>query len=297
MAVCHNARRCPRVNDLSLNFGFLFQPAGFDIGDALIAYQSTDSYALAFAVGLVNTLVMALLSGAGALLLGVLVGVGLVVSNRVSESALKVFVELMRNLPKLLLLLAIYVVMVNSLPVVREALNPLPGVYLSNRGLAFPGFDFSLGEFSVPEIGLFGFQGGWELQTQFVALWLTLVLYHGAQIGEIVRGGLQALPKGQWEAAEALGLPMAQRLRRVVLPQVIRQIMPSLTSQFVNLLKNTSIGLAVGFSDLMAVASTTINQAFKPVEVMLVIMLVYLLIGLLLSSVLNALSARQRPWH
>ena len=107
------------MNDLSLNFGFLFQPAGFDIGDALIAYQSTDSYALAFAVGLVNTLVMALLSGAGALLLGVLVGVGLVVSNRVSESALKVFVELMRNLPKLLLLLAIYVVMVNSLPVVR----------------------------------------------------------------------------------------------------------------------------------------------------------------------------------
>jgi general L-amino acid transport system permease protein len=126
---------------------------------------------------------------------------------------------------------------------------------------------------------------------------LTLVLYHGAQIGEIVRGGLQALPKGQWEAAEALGLPMVQRLRRVVLPQVIRQIMPSLTSQFVNLLKNTSIGLAVGFSDLMAVASTTINQAFKPVEVMLVIMLVYLLIGLLLSSALNALSARQRPWH
>ena len=90
---------------------------------------------------------------------------------------------------------------------------------------------------------------------------------------------------------------MAQRLRRVVLPQVIRQIMPSLTSQFVNLLKNTSIGLAVGFSDLMAVASTTINQAFKPVEVMLVIMLVYLLIGLLLSSGLNALSSRQRPWH
>ena len=277
------------MSGLTLNFGFLFQPAGFDIGDALMAYQATDTYLQAFAVGLLNTLVMCLMAGAGALLLGIVVGVGLVVSNRVSQAALQAFVELMRNLPKLLLLLAIYVLMVNNLPVVGEALNPLPGVYLSNRGLAFPGFDFAAGEFSVPEIGRFSFQGGWELQTQFVALWLTLVLYHGAQIAEIVRGGLQALPKGQSEASQALGLSTFQRMRLVVLPQVVGQIMPSLISQFINLLKNTSIGLAVGFTDLMAVASTTINQAFKPVEVMLFIMVVYLVIGLGLSAALNAL--------
>jgi general L-amino acid transport system permease protein len=277
------------VSGLTLNFGFLFQPAGFDIGDALMAYQATDTYLQAFAVGLLNTLVMCLMAGAGALLLGIVVGVGLVVSNRVSQAALQAFVELMRNLPKLLLLLAIYVLMVNNLPVVGEALNPLPGVYLSNRGLAFPGFDFAAGAFSVPEISRFGFQGGWELQTQFVSLWLTLVLYHGAQIAEIVRGGLQALPRGQSEASQALGLSTFQRMRLVVLPQVVGQIMPSLISQFINLLKNTSIGLAVGFTDLMAVASTTINQAFKPVEVMLFIMVVYLVIGLGLSAALNAL--------
>ena len=279
------------MSGLTLNFGFLFQPAGFDIGDALMAYQATDTYLQAFAVGLLNTLVMCLMAGAGALLLGIVVGVGLVVSNRVSQAALQAFVELMRNLPKLLLLLAIYVLMVNNLPVVGEALNPLPGVYLSNRGLALPGFDFATGEFSVPEIGRFSFQGGWELQTQFVALWLTLVLYHGAQIAEIVRGGLQALPKGQSEASQALGLSTFQRMRLVVLPQVVGQIMPSLISQFINLLKNTSIGLAVGFTDLMAVASTTINQAFKPVEVMLFIMVVYLVIGLGLSAALNAVNA------
>jgi general L-amino acid transport system permease protein len=282
------------VKELSLNFSFFLQPAGFDIGDALIAYQANDSYLRAFGVGLINTLVMAFSAGLGAMLLGVVVGVGLVVSNRVSKGALRVFVELMRNLPKLLLLLAIYIVMVNTLPTVREALNPLPGVYLSNSGLAFPGFDFSTGQFSVPQIDRFGFQGGWEMQTQFVALWLTLAIYHGAQIGEVVRGGLEAVPKGQWEAATALGLSLRQRLRLVILPQVMQQIIPSLISQFINLLKNTSIGLAVGFTDLMSVASTTINQAFKPVEVMLIIMVVYLALGVLLAGGLNALNLHLR---
>ena len=277
-----------------MNFAFLLQPAGFDIGDALIAFQASDSYLRAFVVGLINTLLMAITSGVSALLLGVVVGVGLVVSNRTSKSALNVFVELMRNLPKLLLLLAIYIVMVNSLPTVGNAIHPLPGVYLSNRGLAIPGFDFSSGEFSIPEVDRFSFQGGWEVQMQFIALWLTLTIYHGAQIGEIVRGGLQAIPKGQWEAAIALGLSLRQRLRLVILPQVMQQIIPSLISQFINLLKNTSIGLAVGFTDLMAVASTTINQAFKPVEVMVLIMFTYLVIGVLLASAFNALTVRVR---
>jgi general L-amino acid transport system permease protein len=282
------------LKELSLNFAFLLQPAGFDIGDALIAFQASDSYLRAFVVGLINTLLMAMTSGISALLLGVVVGVGLVVSNRTSKSALNVFVELMRNLPKLLLLLAIYIVMVNTLPTVGDAIHPLPGVYLSNRGLAIPGFDFSSGDFSIPEVDRFSFQGGWEVQMQFVALWLTLTIYHGAQIGEIVRGGLQAIPKGQWEAAIALGLSLKQRLRLVILPQVMQQIIPSLISQFINLLKNTSIGLAVGFTDLMAVASTTINQAFKPVEVMMLIMITYLVIGVLLASVFNALTVRLR---
>lgn len=277
-----------------MNFTFLLQPAGFDIGDALIAFQASDSYLRAFVVGLINTLVMALTAGVSALLLGVMVGVGLVVSNATSRRALIVFVELMRNLPKLLLLLAIYIVMVNTLPTFADALNPLPGVYLSNRGLALPGFDFSTLQFSIPTVERFSFEGGWEVDMQFVALWLTLTIYHGAQIGEIIRGGLLAIPKGQWEAAIALGLPLKQRLRLVILPQVMQQVIPSLISQFINLLKNTSIGLAVGFTDLMAVASTTINQAFKPVEVMVLIMFTYLAIGVLLSTIFNLLTVRVR---
>ena len=282
------------MKELSLNFSFLLQPAGFDIGDALIAFQASDSYLRAFLVGLINTLVMSFTAGLSAMLLGVVVGVGLVVSNRTSKLALSAFVELMRNLPKLLLLLAIYIVMVNTLPAIGAAYHPLPGVYLSNRGLAIPGFDFSAGEFSFPEVERFSFQGGWELPMQFVALWLTLTIYHGAQIGEIVRGGLQAIPKGQWEAAIALGLSLKQRLRLVILPQVMQRIIPSLISQFINLLKNTSIGLAVGFTDLMAVASTTVNQTFKPVEVMLLIMLTYLALGVVLAGTFNRLTVRIR---
>lgn len=282
------------MKELSLNFAFLLQPAGFDIGDALIAFEAGNSYLLAFVVGLLNTLLMSLTAGLGAMLLGVVVGVGMVVSNRTSKGALNFFVELMRNLPKLLLLLAIYIVMVNALPPMEEAWHPLPGVYLSNRGLAVPGFDFSTGTLSIPEVDRFSFQGGWELQMQFVALWLTLTIYHGAQIGEIVRGGLQAIPQGQWEAAIALGLSLRQRLRLVILPQVMQQIIPSLISQFINLLKNTSIGLAVGFTDLMAVASTTINQAFKPVEVMVLIMCTYLAIGFALAAAFNAMTRRLR---
>ena len=276
------------------DFGFLLRPAGFDIGDALIAFEAGDTYLRAFGVGLINTLVMAAVAGISALLLGIGVGTGLVVGNAVSRGALRGFVELMRNLPKLLVLLALYIAMVNALPEVGEALNPLPGVFLSNRGLAFPGYDFAAHAFSVPEPGRFGLQGGWELPMQFVALWVALAVYHGAQIGEIVRGGLQSIPRGQWDAAAALGLPLVLRLQLVILPQVLRQIVPSLISQFVNLLKNTSIGLAVGFTDLMAVASTTINQAFKPVEVMTLIMVVYLAIGRVLAWGLNALNTRAR---
>jgi general L-amino acid transport system permease protein len=282
------------LKDLPLNFAFLFQPAGFDIGDALIAFQASDTYLRAFVVGLINTLAMSFSAGVGAMLLGTLVGVGLVVSNRTSKGALMVFVELMRNLPKLLWLLIIYIVMVNTLPAVEQAWNPLTGVYLSNQGLVLPGFDLESGGLLLAQVGRFGIDGGWEIPMQFVALWLTLTVYHGAQVGEIVRGGLQSIPKGQWEAAIALGLPLQLRLRMVILPQVMRRIIPSLISQFINLLKNTSIGLAVGFTDLMSVASTTINQAFKPLEVMVIIMCTYLSIGILLASLFNGLSNRLR---
>lgn len=279
---------------LLIDFGFFFKPAGFDISHAPIAFAATDSFARAFAVGLLNTLIMAGFAGLGALALGIFIGIGSHVGNRIGRAALDAFIGLMRNLPKLLILLAVYVIFIDSLPRPREPWTILPGVYLSNRGLNLPGFDFATLSLELPTVGRFGITGGMLIPTQFAALWFTLAIYHGAQIGEIVRGGLQAIPAGQWEASRALGLGSRRMLQHVILPQVARQIIPSLISQLINLLKNTSIGLAVGFADLMAVASTTINQAFKPVEVMTVIAVLYLGIGLLLATGLNILNARLR---
>ena len=282
------------MSALATDFGFFFQSAGFDISHAPLAFASTDTYALAFAVGLINTLMMAALAGAGALLVGVFVGVGSTVGNGVSRAGLAGFVGLMRNLPKLLVLLAVYVALLQNLPSPKAPWGWAETVFLSNRGLNFPVYDWALGAWDVPNMSRFGVSGGMLIPMQFLALWFTLVIYHGAQVGEIVRGGLQSIPKGQWEAACALGLGTAVTIRRVILPQVFRQIMPSLISQTINLFKNTSIGLAVGFVDLMSVASTTINQAFKPIEVMVVVMLLYLFIGLLLSTGLNLLNHRLR---
>ena len=282
------------MSALATDFGFFFQSAGFDISHAPLAFASTDTYALAFAVGLINTLMMAALAGAGALLVGVFVGVGSTVGNGVSRAGLAGFVGLMRNLPKLLVLLAVYVALLQNLPSPKAPWGWAETVFLSNRGLNFPVYDWALGAWDVPNMSRFGLSGGMLIPMQFLALWFTLVIYHGAQVGEIVRGGLQSIPKGQWEAALALGLGTAVTIHRVILPQVFRQIMPSLISQTINLFKNTSIGLAVGFVDLMSVASTTINQAFKPIEVMVVVMLLYLFIGLLLSTGLNLLNHRLR---
>lgn len=278
----------------ALDFGFFFQPAGFDISHAPFAFTATDSFARAFAVGLTNTIIMSIVAGLGALLLGVLIGVGTVIGNAFGRFALNGFIGLMRNLPKLLILLAIYILFIQNMPSPREPWNPLPGLYLTNRGLSFPFFDFSLGAFDWPVMSRFGLSGGMLVPTQFVVLCLALVVYHGAQIAEIVRGGLQSISQGQWDGANALGLRTRLKLKLVILPQVYRQILPSMISQFINLLKNTSIGLAVGFADLMGVASTTINQAFKPIEVMTVVMMLYLGIGLLLSFLLNRLNQHIR---
>lgn len=278
----------------AIDFGFFFQPAGFDISHAPIAFVATDSFARAFAVGLTNTLIMSVAAGVGALLLGVFIGVGTVTGNAFGRASLHGFIGLMRNLPKLLILLAIYIIFLQHMPSPREPWNPLPGIFFSNRGLSVPAFDWVTGTIEMPSITRFGVSGGILIPTQFVVLWLTLVIYHGAQVGEIVRGGLQSIGKGQWEGATALGLGSRLTLKLVILPQVFRVIIPPMISQFINLMKNTSIGLAVGFADLMAVASTTINQAFRPIEVMTAVMLLYLSIGLALSIVLNMLNQRLR---
>jgi ABC-type amino acid transport system permease subunit len=145
---------------------------------------------------------------------------------------------------------------------------------------------------SVPRLEGLNFQGGIRLTPSFAALLIGLTLYTGAFIAEIVRAGIQSVSKGQSEAARALGLTESQRLRLVVLPQALRVIIPPLTSQYLNLTKNSSLAIAVGFADLWAVSYTTLNQTGRSVQVFMIVMAAYLSFSLFISFLLNAYNRR-----
>jgi general L-amino acid transport system permease protein len=133
----------------------------------------------------------------------------------------------------------------------------------------------------------FNFRGGLSLTPEYAALLLGLVVYTGAFIAEIVRAGITAVPKGQWEASRAVGLPTGKILRLIVLPQALRIIIPPLTSQYLNLTKNSSLAIAIGYPDLFYVARVIVNQSGAEVQMMLVVMATYLSISLLVSALMN----------
>ena len=141
--------------------------------------------------------------------------------------------------------------------------------------------------FEIPQLQRFSFRGGITLTTNFAALLVGLVTYTAVYIGEIVRSGIQAVNKGQREAARALGLNPAQTLRLVIFPQALRIMIPPMTSQYLNLTKNSSLAVAIGFPDLFAVAGTTLNQTGQAVPVILMVMASYLSISLFTSLLMN----------
>ena len=142
--------------------------------------------------------------------------------------------------------------------------------------------------FTYPELKGFNFEGGMVLQPEFMALLLGLVFYTAAYIAEIVRSGIAAVPKGQTEAARSLGLSATDTLRLVVIPQAMRVVVPPLTNQYLNLTKNSSLGVAIGYPDLVSVfAGTVLNQTGQAIEVIFMTMMVYLAMSLLTSAFMN----------
>lgn len=146
--------------------------------------------------------------------------------------------------------------------------------------------------FDLPVPGRFNFSGGLALSTSFTALLAGLVIYTAAFIAEVVRGGIQAVRRGQLEAARALGLSEGDTLRRVVFPQALRVIVPPLTSQYLNLAKNSSLAIAVGYPDLFKVGTTMANQTGQPVPVIVLVMGTYLAISLATSLLMNLYNRR-----
>jgi len=175
-------------------------------------------------------------------------------------------------------------------PVIRVGLALLVGLPL--LALVVSGFPIS---FVYPELRGFNYSGGFVILPEFIALLAGLVFYTGAFIAEIVRSGIQGVSNGQKEAARALGLTNGQMLRLVVIPQAMRIIIPPLTSNFLNLTKNSSLGVAIAYPDLVSVfAGTVLNQTGQAIEVIMITMLVYLSLSLLTSGFMNWFNARMK---
>lgn len=333
-----------QVRNISTGFGFIDREAGFAIGETPIDYTPANTYGRAIVVGLLNTLRAAVLGIILATLLGTLIGVGRLSKNWLMAKVCSVYVETMRNVPLLLQLFFWYALITENMPGPRQAANPLPGVFISNRGLKVPALegaslDFILGGLALAIIGTivaahwgkkrqeatgkvfplgrvalglfiglpilgwlvsgaslkldmpvlkgFNFSGGLTLSPEFAALLAGLVIYTSAFIAEVVRSGIQAVNQGQWEAAGSLGLRRSRVLRLVILPQALRVIIPPMTSQYLNLTKNSSLAVAIGYPDIVSVVNTTMNQTGQAIEGILIIMAAYLTVSLSISVFMN----------
>lgn len=172
-------------------------------------------------------------------------------------------------------------------PVLWTSLGLIVGLPL----LAFVVTGFPL-SFEVPKLSTFNLTGGMQIKPEFIALYLALSFYTASFIAEIVRAGILGIPKGQSEASFALGLRSGQALRLVVIPQALRIIIPPLTSQYLNLTKNSSLAIAVGYADLVAIGGTILNQTGQSIEIVAIWMVVYLGLSLLTSIFMNWFNAR-----
>src|SRR6266404_3970977 len=330
---------------IATGFGFLNREAAFEIGESLIAYSPADTYGRALIVGLLNTLCVAGIGIVLATILGTLIGIARLSTNWLISKLASFYVETVRNIPVLLQLIVWWDILRVSAPGPREAWQPLPDVFISNRGVIYPvpiynpvhlwvGLALLLGivasifvtrwararqmatgqqfpvlkvnagliiglpllvfvvggmplELDKPELRGFNFSGGHVVSPEFVALLVGLTVYTAAFIAEIVRAGIIAVSWGQTEAAMALGLRRSLALRLVVLPQALRVIVPPMTSQYLNLTKNSSLAVAIGFPDLQSIANTTMNQTGQAIEGIALSMAVYLSISLLISLFMN----------
>jgi len=335
-----------RLLGVETGYGFLGEPASYDINQRLIEYTSRSSHGRAAVVGILNTLLVAFCGIILATILGFIAGVLRLSSNWLISRIVYCYVEFTRNVPLLLQILLWHGIIVHSLPRPKQALEPATGFFLSNRGFAvpkpvfepafwavviafvvavavaigfkryaakvqeqtgkqYPVFSICTGlivllplivyflagapmSFDVPELKGFNFRGGLTVRPEFMALWFALSVYTAAFIAEIVRAGIQSVSHGQTEASYALGIKPNITMRLVILPQALRVIVPPLISQYLNLTKNSSLAIAVGYMDIVAtIGGITLNQTGRALEAMSIVLGLYLFFSLSISSVMN----------
>lgn len=284
----HNVLENLRERGIRAGFDFLRDPAGFEIGEGMFDYDASQPFWRAFLVGTGNTLRVALPAILIATLLGSLIGLGRLARHAVPRRLCGALVETLRNIPLLLQLLMCYFALTDLLPDAADAIAPLPGVLLAKSGLYLPALRCDAGcGLELPVAEGFGISGGWSLSPEFLAVLIALSLYTAVFVAEIVRGGLLSVSGGQIDAARAIGLRPLQVLRHVVGPLALRAIVPPLGNQYLNLIKNSSLAVAVGYPDLVSVANTSLNQTGRAFECIVIVMAVYLLLSLLTALGVN----------
>jgi len=342
-----------------LSFGFLFQPSGYDINQHLISYTSQSTHLRAAVVGLLNTLLVAVLGCITATIIGVLVGVLRLSKNWVVARIMTVYIEVFRNIPVLLVIIMTMAIFIELFPKPSEfrganavaSMKLFDSVAITNRGIYIPSPVFGSGSLAVivvfllsivgifvfgrwahkrqdetgqilptfwiklgilfipaivvfyalgqpisleyPVLKGFNFKGGFHMRNSLISLWFALSLYTAAFIAEVVRSGVQAIAKGQTEAAAALGLRQSRITSLVVLPQALRVIIPPMISEYLNLTKNSSLAIAVGYMDITGtLGGITLNQTGREMESLMILMAIYLTISLTISGAMNMYNER-----
>jgi general L-amino acid transport system permease protein len=340
---------------------FLRMVGNIDIGESVIEVSNTSSNLRMIVAGFLNTISITFLAIVFSTILGLLIALFRLSSNWIINKLAVIYIEIIRNIPLLLLLLIWYRAFFLRLPGIKDALmmgqrlgangETLLSFSLSNRGISMTGFKpnehfgpwlvcllvafvvavalmlylkrkekltskeqstilypalaflalallsyFILPEEAltkeIPVMGKFNISGGLHVTAEWFSLFSGLILYTSAFIAEIFRAGIQGIPKGQIEAARSLGLSHMKTIRLVIIPQAKVVVIPPLTSQFLGVAKNTSLGVAIGFPDLFAITGTIINQTGRALEMIILVMAIYLGLSLLTSLVMNIYNRR-----
>jgi len=263
---------------LGFNFSWLFKPASFALAEHPLPYSSSDSYAWALFIGWLNSLKVIISSLLLSTCLGTLIGFARTGKNSLLGLISAGYITIIRQTPLLLQLMFWY--FVGFLGLKDNMFFQIKNIFnISNKGIEFSGLTFS---------------------SEFLALLLGLSIFTSAYIAEVIRGGILSVSRGQWEAFRSLGLSERKGLIRIIIPQALPAIIPGLTSQYLNLAKNSTLAIAVGYSDIYAINDTIINQTGRAIECFIILLTSFLLLNLLISNsmeIINRIIINSRKYN
>ena len=253
---------------LGFNFTWLYKPSSFALAEHPLPYTSSDSYAWAIFIGWLNSLKVIVSSLILATLWGTLLGFARTGKNKLLGLISAGYITVIRQTPLLLQLMFWY--FVGFLGLKDNMLIQIKNIFnISNQGIGFLGLTFS---------------------SEFLALLLGLSVFTSAYIAEVIRGGILSVSLGQWEAFRSLGLSERKGLIRIIIPQALPAIIPGLTSQYLNLAKNSTLAIAVGYSDIYAINDTIINQTGRAIECFIILLVSFLLLNLMITNTMEIIN-------